>query len=137
QVGAFFFDSIGVAYSQLIERGPLLPLPVNELPLVLTNRATRWWLLRSSKLGAAGDADKITHSFASLRCSNGPAGRSSQRLAFLTSPAAHRTGICLGSLPLKIAQPRACGAGKPNLIRIIKSRSGTKEARANKRGSAV
>src|SRR5438105_6546610 len=48
QVGAFFFDSIGVAYSQLIERGPLLPLPVNELPLVQTNRATACWLFRSS-----------------------------------------------------------------------------------------
>src|ERR1039457_4521112 len=64
QIGPFSLDSIGMTFSQLIERGPLLPFPVNELPLVLANRATLWRPIRFAKLCATGDADIIVHSFA-------------------------------------------------------------------------
>ena len=44
-------------------------------------------------------------------------------------------GTCLASLPLKIAQ--RFNAGNPRVIKIFKSRSGTKGAPANKHGSVV
>src|ERR671919_2334648 len=45
--------------AELLERGPFLPCPADELPLVLTDRTPLRRRLALGELGAAGDADRI------------------------------------------------------------------------------
>jgi asparaginyl-tRNA synthetase len=61
KIRSFSLDPIRVIGSQLLERGPLLPVPVHVLPLIVANRTTRRRLLGFAELCAARDANVITH----------------------------------------------------------------------------